>query len=193
MSFLIQDLQNLSSEYLDPISYLNLIAENPKAFNKNTYKKILKNYESTFPLQFFTEVWNKTLKMLGNYEGNGIKVDPKYLCSLVMKYATITDAEIEGVDDFENEISNTINDTRENYNRFFEEEYGEILGYIEDEKLVEQIEKLDPQIQKELLFKAREILIQTDPEIYDTTQPLGFGYANKMVPILQDLLLKINL
>lgn len=191
MSTLIPDLENLSNEYLDPISYLNLIAEIPKVFNKTTYKKILKNFESTFPLQFFTETWNKTLEMKADFEKSQIKIDPKYLCSLIIKYAQITSSGgIEAVDDWNDLIYNEIESTRREYNNLFDSDYTEILAYIEDLKLVDEIENLNVENQKDLLLEARKILIETDPDVYDTTEPFGTEYTNKMTPILRYLLEK---
>lgn len=190
MMSLIPDLQNLCNEYLDPISYLNVVAENPKAFNKPTYQKILKNYESQFPLQFFTEAWNMTQEMMKLWDKYKFKVDPRYVCSLVIKYGVTTSAEIGGVRDYINEIFDEIDKTIEEQNTRFESDYEEILANMEDQKSADEIGLLDHETQRSLLFEARKILTQTDPEVYDTTDTLGDTFANKITPVLRDLLEK---
>jgi len=187
---LIDDLEYLSHEYLDPYTYVKLIATDPKLFNLKTYQKILANHEKIFPLIQFEATYTAAIKMIEKikrYILNGKKkINPIYVTSLILEqiskygedFESITDSNIVGV------ISNTVEETIKEHIKLINTDYRELIGNFKDDKLVDILDDMGIKL-RDLIFQAFEILKATDPEVFDTDHP--FSYRDKLEPILKTL------
>jgi len=184
---LIKDLENLSHEYLDPYTYVKLIATDPKLFNLKTYEKILNNYEQIFPINLWVDVLEVAKKIISKYFDTlkGFKIDSIYVGSLILKIIRTNFVDLDDVfrytDEMEGEIQSVIYTNQDEMNR----NYNDIFSFINDENLEKRLEIIPDEDLLALVLKAFEILKLRDPNVYDTTN--FFSYIDKLIPILDEL------
>jgi hypothetical protein len=188
-TILINDLEYLSHEYLDPYTYIKLIATDPKLFNLKTYEKILANHEKIFPLIQFETIHTQAIKMIEKIKpwvlDGKQKINPIYVTGLIIEQisrygedlVSIFDTNIEGV------IINAIENTIKEHIKFINSDYGELIGFFNDD-FYEVLNAMGEKL-RDLIFQAFEILKATNPEVFDTDHP--FSYQDKLEPILKTL------
>src|SRR5437870_4787424 len=57
MAQLISDLNDIKNQYLDPISYLQLISAKPDEFNPKLIPKILSNFKKQVPFELLISIY----------------------------------------------------------------------------------------------------------------------------------------
>lgn len=210
---LIKDLSDLKNQYLDPISYLKLIALKPEEFNPKVILSILETYEKQVPIATFLSAYQLAREYAEKWTEMEVrsaktKIDPLYITSLILRKISFEGETISGVDDTHpregiyTEVENSIQNLEEN----LEVRMNEIIDYpsyfTSDNLLIEKIKQMDdlydtddPKYQKyfpqTIAWKAWEILKEKDPDVYDTSD--WHIYKDKLVPIFFDLIREIEI
>lgn len=204
MSQLIPELRDIKNQYLDPISYLELISKKPEEFNPGIIPEIIKNYNKIFPTQYFkifeiskqyAEKWNTEIK--SEIDDLDSKIDPLYVSGILIKYMNNYGLNISNVHKEETEIRNKVYShvTGQNVNVSTIEDfmlYLEVNDKVDLLKKVKTLYDSDDEKFDSLINTLRESLkIQKskDPEFYDTDH-WNITYKNT-VPIFEELIQKI--
>ncbi len=126
---LIKDLENLSHEYLDPYTYVKLIATDPKLFDLRTYEKILVNHEKIFPLLQYNDIHNEAIKFVDYLKpvllDGKQKINPTYVASIIMDQISEFGENLESIWDtnITNIMNNRIEITIDQHIKYINSEY----------------------------------------------------------------------
>ena len=197
MTQLIPDLQNLKNEYLDPISYLNLISAKPEEFNPKIASKILENSEKVVPLDYLTKIYKLSEEyaikipdiMCYKNEGFGeIRINPLYIAGLILKNTL----EIENKELLEGEILEDVEEEilmiHSNYEASSKKIYKEIRKFygqksgleIKLKKIVKGGSNLET-----IIANGFANLKKTDSQIFDTDD--DNKHFAKLVPYIAEI------
>ena len=185
---IISDLQNIINTFLTPIEYITSISDNITNFNKKIFSQILENYQKIFPLEFYEEVHMEAVKMCTLFNKRGLekyKLNSKYVASIIMSYIVENDLKsLKDVTDYDAfircvyyHIERRIDENKE----IFYESYTYLIT-----KYISSTNRSKITKGSNIIMEAIEILKDTDPDIYDTTQPEKI--FQKLDPIVEELL-----
>jgi len=210
---LIKDLLNLKNQYLDPISYLKLIAVNPKEFNPKLILSLISNYEKQVPINTFLKAYELAKEYTGRWTDMEIyasksKIDPLYIMSIILRKISLEGETVTSVDDtapreqIYSEVENKIQEIEESLIEHMRETADNISKYTSDILVINQIKEMndlydtgDPKYEKygteNIFFVAWEKLKNTDPKVYDTSD--WHTYSDKLIPIFLKLICKTKI
>jgi Family of unknown function (DUF5763) len=186
---LIKDLEQLSHQYLDPYTYVKLIAADPKLFDLKTYEKILANYEKIFPLIQYNQIHDEAVKFVEYLQPkilNGKqKIGPVYVASIITTLISENGENLGSIWDIEDIIYDKVKNTITSHLEYIRSEYLEMINHFDHSDLIEVLEAMEEK-SRDLVFQAFEILKTLDPDVYDTDHPMS--YQQKLEPIIIDLI-----
>ncbi len=199
-----QDLNNLRNQYLDPISYLILIAESPKDFDPKTIKVILDNYKIMKlyldiheKSVIVTKILNKNINVKFDTMGyiHPSKIDPLYVSGLIMDlFATENDILFVSNISISNRIFDIVDNKVDKAFIDFGDNISDICDYIEDDSIVGKLLNIQYKDMNEfigMIYKAYQIARLNDSELYDTN-----NYTRKyikIIPYLKELTSQIKI
>lgn len=208
---LIPDLNNLKNEYLDPLSYLKLIAVKPEEFEPKIISKILENAENIVPLNLFTEIYKLSTEYAVEWSKSlNFEINPLFISSILMEEISLNNGNISSV--IEPIAKNKLFEKCQNSMRllfcnFQNNEihwvYGYIYGYIDDENLKNKFQKSyelfktqdDEKYEKDrldcIILSAFLNLKIADKKVYDTD--LYNLDPKKLIPYVIEILNAIDL
>lgn len=211
---LIKDLIDLKNQYLDPISYLKLIALKPEEFNPKLITGIIENYEAQFPLTTFLGVYNLAEQYANSWTDMDInfgrtKLDPLYISSIILRKISIEGESISSVDDTSpreyiyNEVKNKVVHKEDLLIEYMEHVVEHPEKYISDQTIISKITKMNELFFSgddekyevynvlDILYNVWKKLKKVDPSVFDTSDLST--YSEKLIATFIVLIHKVQI